>query len=81
MFRETCLVSRRLLNIARAPGKFFHAAVQRKSGALATLALFSNPGHDGRNVGSPGIHRETGRNRTHDPLVRWITRVFNPLIL
>ena len=44
VFRELCLVLSVLLNIARLPYRFFHAAVQHRPGFGACLALFSNQG-------------------------------------
>src|SRR5438309_3723163 len=44
VFRELCLVLSVLLNIARPPYRFFHAAMQHSLGVGASLALFSNQG-------------------------------------
>jgi len=44
VLRELCLVLSVLLNIARPPYRFFHAAMQHSLGVGASLALFSNQG-------------------------------------
>ena len=58
VFRESCLVLRVLLNIARGQRSFFRAAMQHDLGVGASLALFSNQGRDPA-AGACGANRRT----------------------
>jgi hypothetical protein len=60
VLRELCLVLLGLLNIARAPCRFFHAAAQHKLRLGASFALFSDQGRDPRPAGERGTQKPRG---------------------
>ncbi len=67
MFRESCLVSRCLLNIARGDPGFFHAAVQRKIVSEAALSLFSKERRCPRRCRDPYAHIDLSTGATRCP--------------